>query len=188
MARQPVPSCQNLKMLFPVFLCSYFADAVELATKDFPKYHSTDSLVSTALLVLYVIIIFVPSALRCVFVNHSVIVLSLLFASKSTGVILFLQKKSRKAVKPRGWFWFTFVTRGGYSINIASPILTGVGMPVWKAAKMRAFSKRRSATGSVWNATFAAKDCLYLCSKKTPCGAFLLGIVPHIPILTDAYR
>ena len=30
--------------------------------------------------------------------------------------------------------------------------------------------------------------CLYLCSKKTPCGAFLLGIVPHIPILTDAYR
>nr|DAF29993.1 MAG TPA: hypothetical protein [Caudoviricetes sp.] len=29
---------------------------------------------------------------------------------------------------------------------------------------------------------------MYLCSKKTPCGAFLLGIVPHIPILTDAYR
>nr|DAF29994.1 MAG TPA: hypothetical protein [Caudoviricetes sp.] len=36
-----------------------------------------------------------------------------------------------------------------YKISIASPILTGVGMPVWKAAKMRAFSKRRSATGSV---------------------------------------
>ena len=28
----------------------------------------------------------------------------------------------------------------------------------------------------------------YLCSKKAPCGAFLFGIVPHIFILTDAYR
>ena len=35
------------------------------------------------------------------------------------------------------------------SIKIASPILTGVGMPVWKVAKTRAFSKRRSASGFV---------------------------------------
>lgn len=34
-------------------------------------------------------------------------------------------------------------------ITIGSPILTGVGMPMWKAAKMRAFSKHRSATGFV---------------------------------------
>lgn len=34
-------------------------------------------------------------------------------------------------------------------INIRSPILTGVGMPVWKVAKTRAFSKRRSASGFV---------------------------------------
>lgn len=75
-----------------------------------------------------------------------------------------------------------------HRISIASPILTGVGMPVWKAAKMRAFSKRKSATGFVWNSAFASKECLYLCSKKAPCRAFLFGIVPHIFILTDAYR
>ena len=34
-------------------------------------------------------------------------------------------------------------------LNIASPILTGVGMPVWKVAKMRAFSKHKSASGFV---------------------------------------
>ena len=61
-------------------------------------------------------------------------------------------------------------------------------MPVWKAAKMRAFSKRKSATSFIWNSAFASKECLYLCSKKAPCGAFLFGIVPHIFILTDAYR
>lgn len=33
--------------------------------------------------------------------------------------------------------------------SIDSPILTGVGMPVWKVAKTRAFSKRRSASGFV---------------------------------------
>lgn len=36
-----------------------------------------------------------------------------------------------------------------HRISIASPMLTGVGMPTWKAAKMHVFSKRRSATGSV---------------------------------------
>ena len=75
-----------------------------------------------------------------------------------------------------------------YKISIASPMLTGVGMPMWKAAKMRAFSKHKSATGFIWNSAFASKECLYLCSKKAPCGAFLFGIVPHIFILTDAYR
>jgi hypothetical protein len=73
-------------------------------------------------------------------------------------------------------------------ISIASPILTGVGMPVWKAAKMRAFSKHRSATGFVWNSAFASEECLYLCSKKAPCGAFLFGIAPRISILADTYR
>lgn len=71
---------------------------------------------------------------------------------------------------------------------IASPILTGVGMPVWKVAKTRAFSKRRSASGFVRNAIIASKDCLYLCSKKAPCGAFLFGIAPRISILADTCR
>ena len=73
-------------------------------------------------------------------------------------------------------------------LSFESPILTGVGMPIWKAAKMRAFSKHGSATGFVWNATFSPKECLYLCSKKAPCGAFLFGIAPHISILADTYR
>lgn len=74
------------------------------------------------------------------------------------------------------------------TMSIASPILTGVGMPVWKVAKTRAFSKRRSASGFVWNAIIASKDCLYLCSKKAPCGAFLFGIAPRISILADTCR
>ena len=61
-------------------------------------------------------------------------------------------------------------------------------MPIWKAAKMRAFSKHGSATGFVWNATFSPKECLYLCSKKAPCGTFLFGIAPHVSILADTYR
>ncbi len=61
-------------------------------------------------------------------------------------------------------------------------------MPVWKAAKMRAFSKHRSAAGFVWNAAFASKECLYLYSKKAPCGAFLFGIAPRVSILADTYR
>ena len=43
----------------------------------------------------------------------------------------------------------TLITASPEFFKKKSPILTGVGMPAWKAAKMRVFSKRRSATGSV---------------------------------------
>lgn len=45
-----------------------------------------------------------------------------------------------------------------YKISIASPILTGVGMPAWKAAKMRVFFKTQECH---W---FRLKR--YLCSQR----------------------
>lgn len=46
-------------------------------------------------------------------------------------------------------YWAVGQTIYANKIQIGSPILTGVGMPVWKVAKTRAFSKRRSASGFV---------------------------------------